>query len=98
MVPGEDLNKLLSAINSLTQVGAVTLKQMRQALANISPETLYSISDIIPADVADSINIQWMSGGVVIRGSDLADLIQATLGYSNSQMVALFRAAALLTP
>jgi hypothetical protein len=78
--------------------GTVTLKQMKQALANDSSVTLYAVNDVIPGDVADPINIQWTSGGMVVPGDALAVLIQATLGYSGAQMTALFAAAALLSP
>jgi hypothetical protein len=103
LVPGEDLNKLLDTIyliedSGMIVPGAATMKQMRQALVNVGTPQYLLVVNAIPGEVEDPINIQWFSGGIVIPGSDLANLIQATLGYSGVQMDALFVSAKMLPP
>jgi hypothetical protein len=95
---GSDINVIVDRVNGNFPLGSVSMKQMRQALVNVSSAVLYSVANVIPADIADPINIEWTGGGLVIPGDPLAMLIQTTLGYSNSQMNALFAAARTLPP
>jgi len=71
----------------------ITMKQMKQALINTG--VFYTISNAIPANPGVTLNVAWWSA-FISPGDTLSAFIQSTLGYSNTQMTALYAAAALL--
>jgi len=72
---------------------SVSISQMKKALVAISPATLYSINNVVVADIASTVNIIWTSGRTDL-GDALYTLIQSTLGYTTNQMIALYASAA----
>ncbi len=75
---------------------SVSLKQIKQALANVSSATIWNVQNAILADISTTVNIIWTSGGQTELGDDLYVLIQATLSYTTNQMLALYLAASVL--
>jgi hypothetical protein len=69
----------------------VTQNQMRTWLAtNGIPAYIYAVSAACPADVANSVNIQWLHGNAMYVGDPLYLFIQSTLGFSAATMLASF--------
>jgi hypothetical protein len=96
------LNFLIREINAnfgaigFFNTGSVTRRQLFSALAaaNLMP----TVVNGIPADTNNAVYIEFISANVVSMGDTLAANVQATLGYTNAQMAALFATAAGLTP
>lgn len=77
-----------------------TNRQWRSALAAIaspSPNALVTVDDAIPADISNSINIQWNHGEWVVAGDGVYVYTQSVLGYSSGQ-IAVVMADALSYP
>jgi hypothetical protein len=83
----------LAMLGSAVSSTAVTQVQMRNALVTTGGGAIYTVSNAIPADIADPVNVAWTSSNVVSPGDALAVSIQASLGYSTAQMDALFALA-----
>ena len=93
-----DINTNLANLGA-TAVPTVTQKQMRSWLAtNGSPKYIYQVDDACPSDLASAINIQWNHGNTLVQGDGLYAFIQATLGFTPSQMLAAILAMGALTP
>jgi hypothetical protein len=75
---------------------AVTMVQMRSALVATGGGAIYTVQNNISADIADVINIAWNAASLVAPGDVLSTSIQASLGYTNAQMDALFALARTL--
>lgn len=91
MMAIQQVNERITTIPIIPQ--PITMRQMKQALVNINQ--LYTIANLIPGNIADSVNIAWFSG-FISPGDTMALFIQSTLSYSDNQMTLLFEAAALL--
>jgi hypothetical protein len=83
----------LAMLGSVVSSTAVTMVQMRNALVSTGGGVIYTVSNAIPADIADPVNIAWTAGSTVAPGDVLALSIQASLSYSAAQMDALFALA-----
>jgi hypothetical protein len=70
-----------------TLPGAVTMRQFRLALADQGK--LHDAILGIPAEADDEANINWNSAYPVVLGDAVATSVQATLGYTNLQMIDL---------
>jgi hypothetical protein len=66
----------------------VTLRQVMQWAAALG--VLYAIDNVVPADIANAVTIQWRRGQVMKSADGLYAFIQTTLGYTNAQMIAAF--------
>lgn len=92
----ESQNAWIASLGGSSVTGTVTLRQFKLALAAINQ--METITASIPADVNNAINIEWTSSSSVIPGDSLANSVQTTLGYTNSQMASLFASAAIQIP
>ena len=99
--PGAVYPSQSMAVNSGTQQlqaavagGLVTVGQFKRAL--IANSIMQQVSDAIPADVTNSVNMQWFNGISIYKADPLYNFVQALLGYSASQMSALLSYASTL--
>lgn len=94
------LNKLALGLTTLGSGGglggSVTVAQMRKALVATGGGAIYTVANANPADVADSVNIEWTSGPYVSPGDPLAVAIQSALGINAQAMANLFALAGLM--
>lgn len=72
----------------------VNSRQMRQALVALGGNAIYTVDSVIPADIANAVNMEWNSGQSIVQGDPLSFVIQTQLGYNDAQMTALFASAA----
>lgn len=93
------LNQLISDINAVgysvggAQIPYVTISQVRQwAAANGSPLYIYQIDNVLTADIANMVNIQWNHGSTMKQGDTLYNFIQSVTGFNNAQMLAALTA------
>ena len=68
-----------------------TNRQIRSALA--AAGNLITIDGAMSADITNATTIEWRNGTVIVAGDAVYSFIQTTLGYSASQMAALFATA-----
>ena len=88
----------ISQIASLVSntAGAVTQKQVRGWLANNGvPAYIYTVDATCPADIANAVNIQWLHGNTMVPGDPLYVFIEATLGFTPTQMASAYQAMEL---
>ena len=72
---------------------SVTQHQMRAWLAaNGFPLYIYTVDFACPADIANAVNIQWLHGNSMSVGDPLYLFIQATLGFTSTQMLNTYTA------
>jgi hypothetical protein len=106
------LDYLMMCIQQVAQTGAggggggpspgppsasgITVVQIKLQL--IQNNQMYQIENVIPADVANTVNVQWNTGGFTKVGDALSNLIASTLGYTPSQMTALYTSASFQQP
>lgn len=72
----------------------VTVGQFKRAL-NYN-HLMQTVSDAIPADVDNIVNIQWNYGVSIKANDSLYTFIQNLLGYNSAQMASLLSYAATL--
>lgn len=70
----------------------ITSFQFKSALANAG--VLFTVFEALPGNITNSVNISYTSSPFIPFGGILANFVQSTLGWSTSQMIALFAAAA----
>lgn len=97
--PGAVYPSQTMSVNSGTQAlqaavagGLVTVGQFKRAL-NFNG-LMQSVSDAIPADVTNAVNMQWFNGISIYKADPLYNFVQVTLGYTDAQMAALLSFAA----
>ena len=97
--PGAVYPSQTMSINPGTQLlqaavsgGLVTMGQFKRSLINSGVEQ--TISDAIPADVTNVLNMQWNNGLSIYKNDTLYNFVQAKLGYTSVQMGALMSYAA----
>ena len=79
--------------------GSASQKQIRAwAAATGFPPYIYTIDNACPADIANTINIEWLHGNTMAVGDALYLFIQATLGFTSSQMLAAYTAMLTYPP
>ena len=86
------VNPGTQALNGVLATSIITVGQVKRAL--IYNGVLQTVSDAVPADVTNAVNMEWYNGLSVKSGDALYSFIQSTLGYSASQMSALMSYAA----
>lgn len=90
---GAALGAWLRIPNITGPADSVTQKQMRGWLAaNGSPLYIYTVDAACPADIADTVNIEWLHGDSMVLGDTLYVFIQSTLGFTADDMAAAFAA------
>ena len=72
--------------------GLVTVGQFKRSL--ISSGVLQTVSDAIPADVTNPVNMQWFNGISIYANDALYTFVKNVLGYTPLQMSALMSYAA----
>lgn len=78
---------------------SVTQKQLRAWLAsNGVPVYIYTVDAACPADIASSVNIQWLHGNTMVVGDPLYVFIETTLGFNAAQMLAAYNAMETYPP
>ena len=93
-----DINTNLATLGA-TSVPTVTLKQVRAwAASNGAPLYIYTLDNACSADIASLVNIQWNHGNTMVQGDALYNFIQATLGFTPSQMLAAILAMGAYAP
>lgn len=78
--------------------GSVTVTMRQWRLALVAQGIIYTVSNAIPADIADPVNIEWNSGATVTQNDALYIAAQVAAGYTNAQMAALIALAGELAP
>ena len=74
--------------------GLVTISQFKKALQANS--VLQAVSDSIPADVTNEVNIEWFSGLSIISGDALYVFTKGVTGFDDAQMATLLAYAKTL--
>lgn len=87
---GADVVMTADQVKAFVLTG-VPMVGMRLALSGAQLQT---VSDAIPADVTDAVNIRWTSGARIRTGDALHTFIKTTLGLSDGDMTTLMTAAA----
>lgn len=82
-------------LTGIPTVNAVRLGQFKRALTAISATLPIEIATSISADPGDTYNIAWTSDPFVFPAGPLYNYVQAYLGYSTGQMVALLADASV---
>jgi hypothetical protein len=89
---GVSMKASVSLIPYVSATGAVTQKQVREWLANNGvPPYIYAVDVACPADIANTVNIQWLHGNLMFPGDPLYVFIQTTLGFTAFQMATAFQ-------
>lgn len=76
-----------TATGALNNIIPVSVSQIKLQL--ITDGTMQTVSDAVPADVTDVVNVRWFIGMTFEVGDPLYNFIQTTLSYSAAQMTAL---------
>lgn len=67
--------------------GLVTISQFKKALQSYS--LMQSVSDSVPADVTNEINVQWSNGLTIVPDDPLYVFTKGVTGYTDAQMTTL---------
>ena len=86
------VNSGTQALQAAVSGGLVTVGQFKRALNFNS--LIQTVSDAIPADVTNVVNMQWYNGISIYKADPLYSFVQTLLGYTDSQMAALMSYAA----
>ena len=82
----------LAALAGGSATVSVTQKQMRGWLANNGvPPYIYAVDVACPADIANTVNSQWLHGNLMFASDPLYMFIEATLGFTALQMATAFQ-------